>query len=82
MWSVMIPTFNCATFLRETLASVLAQDPGPAQMQIEVVDDRSTKDDPEEVVRELGRGRVAFHRNRRNQGVTANFNSCVARSRG
>jgi glycosyltransferase involved in cell wall biosynthesis len=39
LWSVMIPTYNCADYLRETLASVLAQDPGPEEMQIEVVDD-------------------------------------------
>ena len=44
-WSVMIPAYNCARFLAATLESVLAQDPGPAQMQIEVVDDCSS-DDP------------------------------------
>ncbi len=27
LWSVMIPTFNCAAYLRETLASVLASFP-------------------------------------------------------
>ena len=58
LWSVMIPAYNCASYLRQTLASVLAQDPGPEQMQIEVVDDGSTKDDPESVVRETGKGRV------------------------
>jgi|SRR5581483_9724411 len=42
LWSVLIPTYNCANYLRETLASVLAQDPGPAVMQIQVVDDCST----------------------------------------
>src|SRR6266478_3592096 len=58
LWSVMIPTHDCAGYLRETLASVLRQDPGPEVMQIEVVDDHSTRDDPETVVRELGKGRV------------------------
>lgn len=82
LWSVMIPTFNCAHLLRETLESVLVQDPGPDQMQIEVVDDCSTKDDPEKVVEEVGKGRVSFYRQPKNQGVTKNFNSCVLRSRG
>ena len=81
-WSVMIPTFNCAHFLRETLASVLREDPGAEHMQIEVVDDVSTKDDPEAVVRELGGGRVRFHRKARNEGVSRNFNTCLERARG
>jgi glycosyltransferase involved in cell wall biosynthesis len=81
-WSVMIPTYNCAHYLRQTLASVLAQDPGPERMQIEVVDDCSTKDDPEAVVRELGRGRVAYYRQPKNVGAIGNFNTCVARSTG
>lgn len=81
-WSVMIPTFNCAQFLGETLKSVLAQDPGPIEMQIEVVDDCSTKDDPEQVVREVGKGRVSFYRNTINLGPTRNFNNCLRRSNG
>jgi glycosyltransferase involved in cell wall biosynthesis len=82
LWSVMIPTFNCAKHLRATLESVLAQDPGPEQMQIEVVDDCSDKDAPEEVVGEIGRGRVLFHRKSANGGAVANFNTCIERSRG
>jgi glycosyltransferase involved in cell wall biosynthesis len=78
----MIPTFNCAKYLRPCLESVLAQDPGASQMEIEVVDDCSTEDDPEAVVRELGKGRVRFHRNVPNQGVTRNFNTCLERSSG
>jgi GT2 family glycosyltransferase len=78
----MIPTHNCANYLRETLASVLAQDPGPDVMQIEVIDDWSTKDDPEAVVAEVGGGRVLFTRNPRNLGPTETFNVCVARARG
>jgi len=77
----MIPVHDCAGYLRETLASVLAQDPGPEQMQIEVIDDASS-DRPESVVEELGRGRVGFHRHPRNVGHVANFNTCLERSRG
>jgi glycosyltransferase involved in cell wall biosynthesis len=82
LWSVMIPTYNCAQYLRLTLESVLAQDPGPDRMQIEVVDDCSTQDDPEAVVRELGQGRVQFFRQPKNGGAIANFNSCLRRSKG
>jgi glycosyltransferase involved in cell wall biosynthesis len=78
----MIPTFNCAQYLAAALRSVLAQAPDPDQMQIEVVDDCSTDDDPEAVVRELGKGRVLFHRNRENMGMGRNFNICISRSRG
>lgn len=82
LWSVMIPTYNCANYLRETLTSVLAQDPGPDIMQIEVVDDHSTKDDPEAVVKELGQGRVGFYRQTENVGYIKNFETCLLRSRG
>lgn len=81
-WSVMIPTFNCAALLRRTLTSVLQQDPGSDQMQICVVDDCSTKDDPAGVVAELGSGRVEFVRGERNIGATNNFNRCIQLSRG
>lgn len=82
LWSVMIPTYNCAAYLRETLTSVLLQDPGPDVMQIEVVDDHSTKDDPEAVVAEVGKGRVAFYRQSQHVGHTENFATCLRRSRG
>lgn len=81
-WSVMIPTYNCADHLGEALRSVLAQDPGPEEMQIEVVDDASTDDDPEAVVRDVGRGRVAFVRQPANVGQVPNFATCLRRSRG
>ena len=82
LWSVMIPAYNCAGYLRETLSSVLVQDPGPDLMQIEVVDDHSTEDDPAAVVDELGQGRVGFYRQAQNVGHTRNFETCLQRSRG
>ncbi len=80
-WSVMIPTYNCAEFLANTLMGVLAQDPGPEAMQIEVVDDCSTEDAPDQVVADIGRGRVGFHRRERNVGISRNLTSCLTRSR-
>lgn len=82
LWSVMIPTYNCAEYLRETLASILVQDPGLEVMQIEVVDDYSTKDDPEAVVKELAGDRVSFYRQSKNVGYIKNFETCLQRSRG
>src|SRR5437764_10521408 len=81
-WSVMIPTFNRTTYLRRTLESVLAQDPGSEQMQIEVVDDCSTVDDPGPVVRAIAGGRVGVSRNSQNLGLMRNLNRCIERARG
>lgn len=82
LWSVMIPTYNCANYLRETLSSILVQDPGSELMQIEVVDDCSTLDDPEAIVKELGKGRVQFYRQAENVGYIRNFETCLQRSQG
>jgi glycosyltransferase involved in cell wall biosynthesis len=80
-WSVMIPAYNCAGFLRQTLTSILRQDPGPEVMQIEVVDDASS-DDTEGIVKEIGAGRVLIFRQPSNVGPVRNFNTCLARARG
>ena len=82
LWSVMIPVFNCSEALRRSLSSVLAQAPAPELMQIEVVDDCSTRCDPEAVVSALGEGRVDFFRQPVNVGHSRNFNSCLQRARG
>jgi glycosyltransferase involved in cell wall biosynthesis len=78
----MIPTFNCGRFLEQTLRSVLDQDTGVAQMQIEVIDDASTMDDPAEIVRRIGKGRVTFYRQPANIGHIRNFAACLNRARG
>jgi glycosyltransferase involved in cell wall biosynthesis len=72
-WSVVIPTHNCAAYLETCLASVLGQDPGSQQMEILVVDDHSTLDDPERVVNQLGGGRVKFLRQVSNVGKARNY---------
>jgi glycosyltransferase involved in cell wall biosynthesis len=79
--SVMIPTYNCARYLKETLESVLQQDMGNNLMQIDVIDDCSA-DNPEKVVAEFGAGRVGFFRQPHNLGHSGNFRTCLLRSRG
>ena len=82
LWSVMIPTYNCAEYLRYTLSTVLAQDPGIDKMQIVVVDNNSCDDDPAAVVEELGAGRVEFYRQPSNLGIKNNYQTCFELSRG
>jgi len=82
LWTVVIPTYNCANYLKETLASVLEQDPGEASMEIIVVDDHSTKDDTEAVVKEFGKGRVKFIRQEKNVGKVKNYEAGLRASRG
>ncbi len=82
LWSVMIPNYNSANYLRQTLKSVLDQDLGSDVMQIEVVDDHSTLDNPKAVVEELGGNRVGFYQQPQNLGLVGNFGTCLQRARG
>ncbi len=82
-WSVMIPTRDPdPRYLAEALASVLAQDPGPAVMEIAVVDDGSARLDPTGSARLPGRDRVAWVRHAHRVGIGENWNACVRRARG
>jgi glycosyltransferase involved in cell wall biosynthesis len=82
-WSVMIPTYNpLAEYFEETLRTVLKQDPGPEQMQIEVVDDGSKDDTASEITRRVGSGRVTFHAEPQNRGLANTWNRCIERAQG
>ena len=81
-WSIMLPSYDCDGYLARALASVLAQDEGAAAMQIEVIDDGSTRGDPEALASRLGGARVGFQRHPRNLGATETFNTCLRRARG
>lgn len=78
----MIPVYNCASFLPDALASVLAQDPGADLMQIEVVDDCSTDADVEALVKQMGQGRITYFRQPQNVGSLRNFETCINRAKG
>ena len=82
LWSVMIPAYNCSSYLRDAMKSVLAQDPGAEKMQIEVIDDCSTDEDVAALVQEIGKGRIGFFRQEKNVGSLRNFETCLNRSEG
>jgi hypothetical protein len=62
--------------------SVLEQDPGSDKMQIEVIDDCSIEDDPEEIVGRIGSNRVSFFRQEHHVGMSANWSTCIRRALG
>ncbi|HVT73091.1 MAG TPA: glycosyltransferase [Lacunisphaera sp.] len=80
---MLVPTYEpSARYLRETLESVLQQDPGPAEMHLEVVDDGSTQTDVPALVRAIAGDRVSVSRNPRNLGLAGCWNACVQRATG
>ena len=75
--SVVIPSFNCGSFVSQAIDSVLAQTCAPAE--VIVVDDGSTDDTAERLEPYMDRIRYVFQENR---GVSAARNRAVAESRG
>jgi glycosyltransferase involved in cell wall biosynthesis len=82
LWSVMIPVYNCAHYLKETLQSVLGQCRHRPEVQIEVIDDASTDANVEAIVMAAGDGRVSYFRQQHNVGSLKNFYTCLLRARG
>jgi glycosyltransferase involved in cell wall biosynthesis len=82
LWSVMIPTYNCSNYLKDTIQSVLAANIPEALMQIEVIDDCSTDADVQALVQQAGAGRVAFFGQENNVGSLRNFETCIKRAKG
>jgi glycosyltransferase involved in cell wall biosynthesis len=73
--SVLIPTYNYAHFLDETIQSVLNQS--FRDFELIVVDNHST-DNTEEVVKKyLVDSRVSYYKNTHNLGLVGNWNKCL-----
>ena len=82
LWSVMVPVFGRGIYLEQTLRSVVEQSPGPARMQITVVENPSEHLAVREIIAGLGRREIEHVCHPRNLGMIANWNQCVRRARG
>ena len=82
LWSVMIPVFNCSSYLEECLNSVLNAITETTHFQIEVIDDASTDADIKKIVEEKGKGKIGYFRQHANVGSLRNFETCINRSKG
>jgi glycosyltransferase involved in cell wall biosynthesis len=78
--SVVMPTFNRASFIREALDSLACQTEAP--MEVLVIDDCSTDNTAEEVGRCSARLQVGYHRLSQQQGASAARNLGVSMARG
>jgi len=82
-WSVVVPARNPQPrFLFAALDSVLEQDPGTSQMQIEVLDDFSDSIDVAAWVAERYGSRVDVYRGDGHRGMAGNWNAGINRARG
>lgn len=75
--SIIIPTYNCARYLHDTLAALEREGDSISKAQIMVVDDCSAKDDPQQVISEHPVLNIEFFRHPVNVGPIRNFNYCV-----
>jgi glycosyltransferase involved in cell wall biosynthesis len=82
VWSVMIPVYNCFSYLQQTLESVMSQTSDRTDMQIEVVDDNSTDGNVAQLVERIGKGKITYFRQEENVGSLRNFETCILRSTG
>jgi glycosyltransferase involved in cell wall biosynthesis len=77
--SVCVPTYNDASFLAESLASI--SDQTYQDLEIVVSDDASTDATPA-IVREMSDPRIRYVRNEENLGQFPNMNRCIELARG
>jgi len=64
--SIIMPTYNCGKFIKETIQSILEQT--YKNWELIIVDDCS-KDDTEEIVRSINDDRIKYHKLEKNSGA-------------
>lgn len=73
---ICIPHWGDPAYLREAITSVLAQtDP---RWRLTVIDDAYPGDEARDLVASFSDARIGYIKKERNEGITANFRSCVA----
>lgn len=77
MISIIMPTFNRAHIIMESIQSVLQQS--YSDFELIVVDDCST-DDTKEVIHRIGDSRIRYYKNPRNMGAAASRNVGIEKS--
>lgn len=81
-WSVIVPVYERRTYLRQCLESVLSQGIPEDKMEILVVDNASPTPGLDDLVYEIGGGRVKYHRHETNLGLYPSCNKAVQLTRG
>ena len=82
-WSVVIPTYNPdQAMLESALRSILAQDLGPEEMEIVVIDDCSPNGSPEAWVKRWAGDRIKVMNNSHNRGLAKIWNFCIESTSG
>lgn len=76
---ICVPTYNAANTVRETLASILAQN--YPNLVVHVSDNAST-DDTLKIVESIPDSRIHIHRQEKNIGAEGNFNRCIQLAEG
>lgn len=77
--SIIMPSYNCGRFVRETIESVLAQT--YTNWELLFVDDCST-DDTEAIVKSFGDSRIHFFKNEKNSGAAVSRNKALREAKG
>lgn len=76
---ICVPTYNAASTVRETLASILAQS--YPNLVVHISDNAST-DDTLNIVESISDPRIHIHRHTENIGGEGNFNRCIQLAEG
>jgi hypothetical protein len=82
LWSVMIPVYNRTKFVRQAVESVLAEEPGPDQMQICIVDNSTESIDWTAVLGPETLQRIEMFKQPKSVPGHDNWNTCIRQARG